>query len=539
MNISFKKASAVGLCACLALTSLAGCSKKEEEFDAAAAAVTVNGTEIPAGVVSFATHYSQSLMESFYASYTGTQDPFNTDLYGNGTTLGSLLKDDVVSELTEMVLAEQKMGDYSVELTEEEKSSITAAVTAFIEDNDEEVLKEMSADQETVERYLELTTIKNKMEEAMTADVDTEVSDEEAAQRRVQYTMFTPSTETEAETDTENGTEAESDTDTENGAEADTENGTEAETTLETEGETAPETAALTEEETVKTQAAAETESETAAAGTEEVTEKAEEASADGAALETEAEESADTEAQDTEVSDTEALSEADTETETETETEDPAMVEARAKAKAQAQEMLDNIKGGMDFAEAAEAAGKSANEMTFGVGDEETRAELLAATDGLEDGTLVENVVETENGYYVVKLISQLDREATDAEKESIVDQRKSDRIEELYTEWKDAGEISQNDEVLATITFDFALSQYVEPSTEGATEAAAETELETDAETESEAAAETELETSTEAEPETAAEAESGTDDESESGTEAPAEEAATEVSTEAVTE
>ena len=57
------------------------------------------------------------------------------------------------------------------------------------------------------------------------------------------------------------------------------------------------------------------------------------------------------------------------------------------------------------------------------------------------------------------MKLVTQLDREATDAEKEEIIEQRRSDLVDELYTEWQEAAEITQNDDVIAKIVFDFSL--------------------------------------------------------------------------------
>ena len=66
MKNRLKKIAVIGLSACLALGMLSGCSKKET-FQADAAAITVNGDEISAGLVKFATHYSQALMESMLA----------------------------------------------------------------------------------------------------------------------------------------------------------------------------------------------------------------------------------------------------------------------------------------------------------------------------------------------------------------------------------------------------------------------------------------------------------------------------------------
>lgn len=528
MHNRLKKAVVFGLSACLMLGSLSGCSKKEAEFNPEAAAVTVNGDEISAGLVKFATHYTQALTEDLYKNYMGVSDPMSQDIYGNGSTMGDMIKSQTVTTLENMVLAEQKMEEYGVELTDDEKSTISETAKKFLDDNGEEVLEKMGATQETVERYLTLRLIQNKMEPAMSADVDTEVSDDEAAQRKVQYAMFRAETEAESESETETGSEAES------GSEAatevveettlvETEGATEVSTAAEnstdaaaaeaaTEKATEAETAALTGETDTKTQSAAETETESVS---EAVTDAA--AEADGTEASTEAvTEAASTEAE------TEAVSGSaqETETETETETEDPAMVEAKAKALAKAEELIAKVKAGEDFETAANEVDPDAacSTMTFGSDSTSVVEGLITATEGLDDGTLVETPIETDSGYYVAQVVSKLDRDATDQKKEEIVDQRKSDRISELYTQWKDDGEVSENEDVLAQITFDFSLSQETEASTEAATEAVSEA---AESETGSEAATE-------------AGESEAGT----EATTEA-ASEAAAEAVTEAVTE
>ena len=483
MKNRLKKIAVIGLSACLALGTLSGCSKKET-FQADAAAITVNGDEISAGLVKFATHYSQALMESMYKMYMGVEDPMDSDIYGNGSTLGSMIKDDVVSTLERLVLAEQKMSDYNVELTDDEKAAVTEAATRFMDENGEEVLNQMGATQEVVERYLTLRLIQSKMEPQMSADVDTEVSDDEAAQRKIRYTLFRA--ETEAETESETGTEAESSSESEATTEAVSEAGTEGETSVETEAETA----AMTEEQTVKTKSSAETETETAS-----------EAASEPAETETGSE--AATEA-------------SESETETETETEDPAMVAAKAEALAKAEDLIAKVKDGEDFetASAEVDADATCSTLTFGSDSTSVVEGLITATEGLDDGTLVEAPIEIDSGYYVAQVISKIDREATDKQKETIVEQRKSDRISELYTEWKDAAEITEDSDILAQITFDFSLTQETEASTEAATEAATEAGSESATEAATEAGSEVTTEKATEAaesESETVAETES----------------------------
>lgn len=488
MKNRLKKIAVIGLSACLALGMLSGCSKKET-FQADAAAITVNGDEISAGLVKFATHYSQALMESMYKMYMGVEDPMDSDIYGNGSTLGSMIKDDVVSTLERLVLAEQKMSDYNVELTDDEKAAVTEAATRFMDENGEEVLNQMGATQEVVERYLTLRLIQSKMEPQMSADVDTEVSDDEAAQRKIRYTLFRA--ETEAETESETGTEAESSS--EETTEAVSEAGTEGETSVETEAETA----AMTEEQTVKTKSSAETETETASEAASE-------------AAETETGSEAATEA-------------SETETETETETEDPAMVAAKAEALAKAEDLIAKVKDGEDFETASAEVDKNAtcSTLTFGSDSTSVVEGLITATEGLDDGTLVETPIEIDSGYYVAQVISKIDREATDKQKETIVEQRKSDRISELYTEWKDAAEITEDSDILAQITFDFSLTQETEASTEATTEAATEAGSESATEATTEAGSEVATEAATEA-AETESESESEAADKTESESE-----------------
>ncbi|MFQ9153582.1 MAG: hypothetical protein ACLR6B_21520 [Blautia sp.] len=75
-------------------------------------------------------------------------------------------------------------------ITDEDKTKITDAAGKFIETNDEKTMKAMNATQENVERLLTLYTVQSRMYNAIIADVDTNVSDEEAAQKTVKYVLF-------------------------------------------------------------------------------------------------------------------------------------------------------------------------------------------------------------------------------------------------------------------------------------------------------------------------------------------------------------
>ena len=194
-------------------------------------------------------------------------------------------------------------------------------------------------------------------------------------------------------------------------------------------------------------------------------------------------------------------------------------MVAAKAEALAKAEDLIATVKDGEDFETASAEVDEDAtcSTLTFGSDSTSVVEGLITATEGLDDGTLVETPIEIDSGYYVAQVISKIDREATDKQKETIVEQRKSDRISELYTEWKDAAEITEDSDILAQITFDFSLTQETEASTEATTEAA--TEAVSKATTE--AGSEVTTEAATEA-AETESESESETADKTESESE-----------------
>ena len=69
---------------------------------------------------------------------------------------------------------------------------------------------------------------------------------------------------------------------------------------------------------------------------------------------------------------------------------------------------------------------------------DEKVKEAALTLT---EDGQVYEKVVEGESAYFVVRMDSVLDREATDEEKENIVEERKQEAYNDLLEGWeKDA---------------------------------------------------------------------------------------------------
>ena len=168
----------------LAAGVLTGCGSIDENDVVA----TVGEKEITADVANFFARYTQAQYETYYSGYLG-KDMWNTDA-SEGETYEEFVKDSVLNELEKMIVLEEHMGDYDVSLTEEEKAVIEKSAKAFDEANTLESKEKISGSRKTVKRVLTLMAVQKKMAEAIEAGADTEVSDDEAAQKSMQYVLF-------------------------------------------------------------------------------------------------------------------------------------------------------------------------------------------------------------------------------------------------------------------------------------------------------------------------------------------------------------
>ena len=175
----------------LAVTGLTGCSSK---LDGTSIVATVNGVDIPLGVVSFMTRYQQAQTQQMYEMYFGGADAGMWDQVTDedtGETYGESARSDVLEQVEKLYLLMENAKDYDVEITEGEQKKITEAAQAFMEANTEETLANLGVSQSDVEAALEIQTYESKMFDPIVADVDTEVSDDEAQQTSVTYVEVT------------------------------------------------------------------------------------------------------------------------------------------------------------------------------------------------------------------------------------------------------------------------------------------------------------------------------------------------------------
>lgn len=326
-----KKGLAVAAVLALTAGCFAGCGAKVNSEDVAA---VVGEENVPMGVASVYARYNQAQMFAMYSQYMssmGMPQIFDQALTeGSDETYGDQMKDELMDYIVNMYIVRSHADEYGVTLTEEEQAAIDEVAKNFVAANEASALKKIGTTEEHVKELMTLYTYSEKMYDVVVADVDTEVSDEEAQQSKLTYIKISlEGTETDEEGNT----------------------------------------IALTEDEIA-----------------------AKEDMAKGIL--------------------TALLQSAD-----------PAAEDMSALA--------------AEFEE-----GLTATPYTYDEEDSYLDSAVLDSVAGLSDGEVVENVVASTDGkaLYVVRFDAELDREATDYQKENIVHQRQQDKYTEVLEGWKEA---------------------------------------------------------------------------------------------------
>ena len=186
MNQWKKRVTALGMAGMLAVIGLTGCGAMNNDDVVA----TVGKSEIKLGVANFYARMQQAQYETYYAGMMGTTGEELWAKETDGKTYEQSVKSDMIKSLENMYILKQHASEYDVVLSEDEKKAIDKAAEEFDENNALEDKEAVSGYNKYVKKVLELLTIQSKMEDAMTADVDTEVSDDEAAQKAMKYVFY-------------------------------------------------------------------------------------------------------------------------------------------------------------------------------------------------------------------------------------------------------------------------------------------------------------------------------------------------------------
>lgn len=322
--------AALAIAAAMAVSALTGCGSGNLNSDDVVA--EFGDTKIKAGVAEFYARYQQASYEAYYMPYYG-ENMWTTEV-SDGNTYEDSVKNNALDTLKTMYVLETHMDEYKVEYTSDDEASVEKAAQAFVDANDEEALSASAGDLENVKEVLKLITIQRKMYNAMIEDADTDVSDEEAAQKSMNYVFFS----------------------------------------FETKDDSGNKTTLSDDEKVTLKETAMNFQTEVA--------------------------------------------------------------------------------NGTKTFEECAEEAGVEAQTATFDSDSTSPTTDLIKAADVLGEGQ-VTDVIETDSGYYVAKVTSLFDREATDAKKTSIVSERQQTLYNDLCKEWVDDADITVHENVWKKLDF------------------------------------------------------------------------------------
>lgn len=341
------------MAAVLGVSALSGCGNS---IDADKTGATLDGQEISLGFMNFMARYQQAIYDGNFASMFGQdQNIWEQNFFEEDVDSETSVKKSVADSMEEYYLLEKHMSDYKVEITDEELSAMDAAAEKFMEDNTKSAINQLGATKDYVKEMLRLTTIQSKMRNAIHAEVDTEVSDEEAAQKKISYVQAAINSTTDEE-----------------GNKVD-----------------------YTDEE--------------------------------------------------------------------------------KAEIKQKIETFQKSAKD--DFEGAAEEAGYTASTATFGDNDESYTLDdsVIEAAKKLKEGQ-ISKVIATDDNYYVVRLDSTFDKEATENKKKSIVTDRKNDHYTEVCDKYKEGVKYEINEEEWAKVKFDELFSIKTTEKEESADDAQAE---------------------------------------------------------------
>lgn len=206
--MKLKRITTLLLSTMIAASLFTGCGSVNKDKTVA----TLNGEPVKLGIANFTVRLQQANADDFYRQLFG-DNVWASDMYGTGTTTEDSFKEDAIASVQEMYTLQLHMGDYGVSLSDEEKASIATAAETFMSDNKKDAIEALGATTEIVEEYLTLTTIQSKMYDAIVADADTNVTDEEAKTSSYSYVMVSKTSDEESEsTETVESTEAANET---------------------------------------------------------------------------------------------------------------------------------------------------------------------------------------------------------------------------------------------------------------------------------------------------------------------------------------
>lgn len=193
MNTMMKKTAALMLAGALAAGSLTGCAQNHTDY-ATTVVATYGDTPIYLEEANFMARYNQWYNEMYYMGYFGAE-MWQQDI--GGKTLEAATKEDVMAALLQTEALIARADEYGVSLTEEDLEKVNQACSDFFAQQSSKLVEATGATEELVKKIYEKNALANKVWQAVVADTNTEVSQEESQQVGIRYILVREDAEAE------------------------------------------------------------------------------------------------------------------------------------------------------------------------------------------------------------------------------------------------------------------------------------------------------------------------------------------------------
>jgi foldase protein PrsA len=141
--------------------------------------------------------YLKSAEQKYEKEYG--QDIWNVDIYGNGKTFDSVLKDEVIKQITELKIIKDQAKELGMILSEEEQADAKAYAKEHYQGLTTKDIDQYFITESLLEEIYADNLLANKVFEAITINVDTNVPDAIAKQITVQHILINNRTSFTAE----------------------------------------------------------------------------------------------------------------------------------------------------------------------------------------------------------------------------------------------------------------------------------------------------------------------------------------------------
>lgn len=161
--------------------SVSGESTGESQISKDEIMVTVGNIDVSYSEAMIYLRTAQQIYETEFGN-----EVWSYDLYGDGTTVGSVLKQEVLDQIIQLEIINMVANEQGIALNDDEMLEVRNSASIFMQSiSDNDKLK-YGITEELAVQVFATNLIAEKLYETVTIDVDTEVTDQEAQQAKIQ-----------------------------------------------------------------------------------------------------------------------------------------------------------------------------------------------------------------------------------------------------------------------------------------------------------------------------------------------------------------